>query len=149
MNPPIRIPLVGRRVGHTVLLTGRTEDMRRTIRTAAAAWAVALTLLLSQAIPAQASVLIKAGGNAACNRFRPASASIAKGTTIVWKSTCGTHTVTAYGGNWSKNTTINQGQSTSRVFKARGVFKFRCTFHSHKDSTGHWVGMIGKIVVGA
>jgi plastocyanin len=123
--------------------------MRGRVKTAVAAAAAALTLLFSQAIPAQASVLIKAGGNAACNRFRPASVSVAKGTTIVWKSTCGNHTVTAYGGNWSKNTTINQGQSTSRTFKTKGVFKFRCIFHSHKDSTGHWVGMIGKIVVGA
>ena len=122
--------------------------MRRRVRTAAAAWAVSLTLLLALAVPAQASILIKAGGNTACNRFKPASVSIAKGTTIVWKSTCGNHTVTAYGGNWSKNTTINQGQSTRRTFKTRGVFKFRCIFHSHKDSTGHWVGMIGKITVG-
>jgi plastocyanin len=123
--------------------------MRRRLRTAIASAAAALTLLLAQAIPAQASVLIKAGGNTACNRYRPASVSVARGTTIVWKATCGNHTVTAYGGNWSKNTTINQGQSTSRVFKAKGVFKFRCIFHSHKDSTGHWVGMIGKVTVGA
>ena len=123
--------------------------MGRTMRTAAVAAAVAVTLLLSQAMPAQAAVVVKAGGNAACDRYRPASVSIAKGTKVVWKAVCGEHTVTAYGGNWSKNVTLMQGQATSRRFTVKGVFKFRCTFHSFRDSSGHWAGMIGKVTVGA
>ena len=122
--------------------------MRRTLKGAIVASAATLTLLLSQAMPAQAAVVIKAGGNAACDRFRPASVSIAKGTKVVWKAVCGEHTVTAYGGNWSKNVHLNQGQTTSRTFTTKGVFKFRCKIHSFRDSSGHWAGMIGKVTVG-
>ena len=114
---------------------------------AALAFAV-FTLLAAQALPAQASVLIRAGGNSACNRFRPAGVSISKGTKVVWKATCGEHTVTAYSKNWSKDVTIMQGQTTSRIFRSKGVFKFYCRIHGHV-SGGVCSGMCGKITVGA
>jgi plastocyanin len=121
--------------------------MRGRVKTAVAATAAALTLLLSQAIPAQAAVLVKAGAGRTCMRFGPAKLSIARGTKVVWKATCGDHTVSSYGGNWSKNTSISQGETTSRIFRTKGVFKYRCKIHSTLFN-GVCSGMCGKIVVG-
>jgi plastocyanin len=73
--------------------------------------------------------------------------SIAKGAKVTWKAVNSNHTVTAYGGNWSKDTTINQGQSTSKTFKRSGVYKFRCRFHSTLVN-GVCSGMCGKVTVG-
>jgi plastocyanin len=121
--------------------------MRRRIRIAVAAAAAALVLLLSQAIPAQASVLVKAGAGTGCVHFKPASLTVHRGTKVVWKAVCMKHTVTAYGGNWSKNVTILRGQTTSRTFKTRGVFKYRCKLHSSLVN-GVCSGMCGKVTVG-
>ena len=110
--------------------------------------AAAAVLALCLSVPAQASVLIKAGGNASCNWFRPAGVSVARGTKVVWKDVCGQHTVTSYSKNWSKNVTLTTvGQTTSFTFKTRGVFKFRCKFHSTL-SNGVCSGMCGKVTVG-
>jgi plastocyanin len=65
----------------------------------------------------------------------------------VWKAVSGTHTVTAYSKNWSKNTTISQGNTTSFTFKKAGTYKFVCTIHG-SVSNGVCSGMCGKIVVG-
>jgi plastocyanin len=121
--------------------------MGRRIRTTVAAFAAALTLLLSQAIPAQASVLVKAGAGTTCTHFKPASITIAKGTKVVWKAVCGNHTLKAYSKNWSKFATLNLGQTTSRVFKTKGVFKYYCTIHGFL-SNGVCSGMCGKVTVG-
>ena len=123
--------------------------MRRRIRSAIAAGAVAIALVTAQAFPAQAFVLIKAGYGSPCtNRFKPASVSIGNGVKVVWKAVCDEHTVTSYGGNWSKDVTLFPGQTTSRIFKVKGVFRFRCKFHSAL-SNGVCSGMCGKVTVGA
>ncbi len=80
-------------------------------------------------------------------RWRPKVTDVAKGTKVTWKAVSGTHTVTAYKGNWNKNTTINSGQTTSFTFNNTGVYKFRCTLHSTL-SNGTCSGMCGKVVVG-
>jgi len=80
-------------------------------------------------------------------RWQPKATTVATGTKVTWKSIQGSHTVTAYKGNWNKNTTISQGQSTSFTFNNGGVYKFRCKFHSHFVN-GKCVDMCGKIVVG-
>src|SRR5437763_605727 len=91
----------------------------------------ALVLALSSSLPAQAATVIKAGAGSSCMRYKPASVSVAKGAKVVWKDVCGMHTVTSYSKNWSKNTTLsNVGQTTSFKFLHKGVFKFRCRFHS-------------------
>src|SRR5919198_6465302 len=97
-------------------------------------------LCLGQAIPAQASVVVRAK----CNFYDPKSVSIHHGTRVVWRGACGTPTVTAYGGNWSKDVTISKGETTGKTFKKAGTFKFRCTFHSSL-SNGVCSGMCGKV----
>jgi plastocyanin len=114
--------------------------MRRIKHTLVAGAVVAL--VLGQAFPASASVLVRAK----CNFFSPKSVSVAKGTKVVWKSVCKSHTVTAYSSNWSKNVTLAQGQTTSRTFKSKGVYKYRCRFHSTL-SGGVCSGMCGKVIV--
>ena len=121
--------------------------MKRTIRHIAVAGAATLALLLAQAFPAQASVVVKAGAGTTCMHFKPATLSVAKGTKVVWRDVCLSHTVTAYSKNWSKNVTLTKGQTTSKVFTTRGVFKYRCRFHSTL-SGGVCSGMCGKITVG-
>ena len=93
---------------------------------------------------------IKAAGSASSGfRWDPASKTVNKGDTVVWTNPTGkNHTVTAYGGNWSKNTQIAPGQQTSRRFTSRGTFKFRCLVRGHSAiSDGRCVGMCGKVVV--
>jgi plastocyanin len=97
--------------------------------------------------PASASLVIKGVNTTSGYRWKPDSVSVATGTKVVWKAVSGSHTVTAYKGNWSKNTTIAQGTSTSFTFKSAGVYKFRCTFHS-RIVDGKCSGMCGKVAVG-
>ena len=99
-------------------------------------------LALGQALPAQAAVTIRAR----CNFFDPARVSVQHGTRVVWRGACATHTVTAYGGNWSKDVTISQGQTTGKTFRQTGVFKFRCRIHSTL-SDGVCTGMCGRVRV--
>lgn len=106
---------------------------------------MAVMLVLAMTGVAQASVTVKVGANGA-NKFSPASKSISKGTKVVWKDVNGSHTVTAYGGNWSKNASLDNGESTSFTFKKTGTFKYRCTIHSSL-SGGSCSGMCGKITV--
>lgn len=108
----------------------------------AAVGAAVVAAVMGQMLPAQASTTI----GARCNFFSPKSVTIAKGAKVIWKSTCNSHTVTSYSSNWSKNTTINTGQSTSRVFSSKGTFKFRCRFHS-SVSGGQCSGMCGSVRV--
>ena len=81
---------------------------------------------------------------------------IVKGDRIVWKNPTGTsHTVTAWKGNWSKDTTIESDETTARRFFKTGVFKFRCTIGSgtpfaHSTvADGKCSGMCGTVRVSA
>ncbi|HXJ65128.1 MAG TPA: plastocyanin/azurin family copper-binding protein [Actinomycetota bacterium] len=106
--------------------------------------AAVLALLVGQALPAEASTTVRG----TCTfTWSPSNATVAKGARVTWKAvSCGPHTVTSYSANWSKNTTISTGTSTSRVFQRKGVFKYRCTFHSSL-SGGVCSGMCGKVTV--
>jgi plastocyanin len=118
------------------------------VRRRLAATILAVVLLTAFAVqPANAAVVIKAVSTTTGFKWKPHKVSVAKGTKVVWKAVSGTHTVTAYAGNWSKNTTIAQGTKTSFVFKKAGVYKFRCTIHSTLVN-GVCSGMCGKVVVG-
>jgi plastocyanin len=97
---------------------------------------------LGQAMPAQSAAVVRAR----CNFFDPAKVGVQHGTRVVWRGACATHTVTAYGGNWSKDVTISRGQTTGRTFKKAGLFKFRCRFHSTL-SNGVCSGMCGRVRV--
>jgi plastocyanin len=112
--------------------------------------ALALSAVLIGAVaaePAQAAVVIKGVHTTSGYKWKPHAVSVATGTKVVWKAVNGTHTVTAWKGKWSKSTTIAQGTQTSFTFKAAGVYKFRCLFHSTLVN-GVCSGMCGKVVVG-
>ena len=112
------------------------------------ALAFAATLIGTVAAqPAQAAVVIKGVSTTSGFGWKPHAVSVAKGTKVVWKAVEGTHTVTAWKGPWSKNTTIAQGTQTSFTFKQTGVYKFRCRFHSTLVN-GVCNGMCGRVTVG-
>jgi plastocyanin len=115
----------------------------RGVRGLVAVATIALSLF-AFVLPAQAATTVRG----TCTlTWSPASVTIAKGGRITWKAvSCGPHTVTATSANWSKNTTIATGASTSRVFTKKGVFKFRCRFHS-SITNGVCSGMCGTVKV--
>ncbi len=55
---------------------------------------------------------------------------ISTGDVIKWRGVSGTHTVSAYGANWSFNKDLSTGDVEDRTFRRAGKFKFRCMFHS-------------------
>lgn len=109
--------------------------------------AIALVTMFAMAPAANSAVVIKGVSTSSGFRWKPKATNISSGTKVTWKAVTGTHTVTAYKGSWSKNVTINQGQTTSFTFNNSGVYKFRCTFHS-QIVNGVCEGMCGKVVVG-
>jgi plastocyanin len=103
----------------------------------------ALVLVLALAGPAQAGTA-RVRGNA--QRWHPRSITVSAGTRVIWRAVDTTHTVTAYRGNWSKDTTISAGNTTSFTFNNAGTYKYRCTLHS--DIVNHRCqGMCGTVVV--
>lgn len=91
---------------------------------------------------------IKAVGSFPNYAWSPATKTVAKGTTVVWKNTTsGKHSVTAYRKGWSKNTVIQPNQKTKFKFKKAGTYFFYCRFHS-SVSNGQCSGsMCGKVKV--
>jgi plastocyanin len=103
----------------------------------------AAALAVSLAAPAQAApVVIRGIGQ----RWSPTSVTISRGAVVKWRGVSKFHDVVAYGGNWSFHRTLPAGTSVKRRFRARGTFRFRCTFHSTLIGTS-CNGMCGKIVV--
>lgn len=74
---------------------------------------------------------------------------IMKGDRIVWKNTTeSSHSVVAYRGPWSKETTIAPAETTSKRFRRTGTFKYRCTRPGHSTLTdGTCSGMCGTVHV--
>ncbi|HUL85512.1 MAG TPA: hypothetical protein VLX89_08365 [Actinomycetota bacterium] len=107
---------------------------------------IAVMMAVFSAGSAGAASSIRAVGGASGFHWAPGSVRVAAGTKIVWKAVTGTHTVTAYGGRWKKNTTLTSGGTTSFTFRSRGVYHFRCRFHSVLVN-GVCRGMCGKVVV--
>jgi plastocyanin len=103
----------------------------------------AVALLLVTSLPSQSAVLVKA---TATRTFQPKAVSIAKGTRVTWRSTGLTHSVTAYGGGWTKNSTIASGAQTGFTFQKTGTFRYRCRFHSTLAGTS-CTGMCGRVTV--
>ena len=93
---------------------------------------------------------IKAAGSSSSGwRWDPTSRTVSLHDKVVWKNPTGKrHTVTAYGGNWSKKASLDPGERTSQIFHSRGTFKFRCMVRGHSTmNDGRCVGMCGKVVV--
>jgi plastocyanin len=104
-------------------------------------------LIVTIAAAASGAVLVRGlRKDAGRDVWRPKRVDIARGQTVKWKAVEGAHTVTAYGGNWSYNVTLSQGQATTRQFNNNGTYKFRCTFHSTLSS-GTCSGMCGRVLV--
>ena len=92
--------------------------------------------------PTRATKTVKA----IVTHWSPTTVRISTGDTIKWKAVSGTHTVTAYGKNWTFNHGLATGQVEDRRFSHAGTFKFRCTIHSTLTN-GVCSGMCGKVVV--
>jgi plastocyanin len=117
-----------------------------------AAVLVASLLTLTGALPAQASSRVSIVNY----KYKPAKVTISKGTKVVWHNatTATLHSVTAYRGSWSKDTTVSAGSGTSFTFKKPGTFRFYCKFHAHITASGKCVAdtgiptpMCGTVVV--
>lgn len=106
---------------------------------------LAIGLTMGSAGVAAANTVIKATNT---RHWNPSTTSITRGTKVVWRNpTISTHTVNAYGGNWSKSATLAPGAKTTFTFKTAGTFRFRCTIHSTLVG-GVCSGMCGKVTVG-
>jgi plastocyanin len=110
---------------------------RRTVAT------VALVALLTIAAVAPATaVTIRGSGT----RWRPSSVDINRGDRVLWRAVSGSHTVRAYGGNWTYSRSLSEGASVSRRFRQRGTFRFFCSIHGNVAG-GACTGMCGRVLV--
>ncbi len=107
--------------------------------------AVAAMALLALSAPTMAArTRIKATDD---RTWSPDFKHVVPGTKVIWRNpTDSTHTVTAYGGGWSKNATVAAGSRTSKKFRKEGTFRYRCTIHS-TVTNGDCNGMCGTIHV--
>jgi len=88
--------------------------------------AIALVTVFAMAPAANSAVVVKGSGA----RWRPKVTTINAGVKVTWKAVSGSHTVTAYKGAWSKNTSIPQGTKTSFTFKKAGTYNVFCSIHA-------------------
>jgi plastocyanin len=111
--------------------------------------AITAGLILIPAISLADTRRFRAAGQPGSFRWAPTIRRIAKRDRIVWKNPTGTsHTVTAYGGRWSKNTLLSPGERTARRFRRAGLYKFRCTIVGHSSlQDGRCSGMCGRVRV--
>ncbi len=116
---------------------------------------VALALAMVCVVAFQGSSLaesyrVKAVRNAEGNwLWSPDYKGILKGDRIVWKNPATSrvhHTVTAFGGGWSKDVRIDPGETTAKRFRTTGAYFYRCRNHSTL-SNGVCRGMCGHIHV--
>lgn len=93
------------------------------------------------------TVSVKAAGSPGYWKWDPVTRHSAPGDRVVWKNpTRKVHTVTAYGGGWSKNVTLQPGDRTGKAFSTKGSYYFRCTRHSELHD-GECHGMCGYVHV--
>lgn len=117
----------------------RLVKARRSLVALVAGAALLLPIGISQAAPAR----IVADGRS----WSPDFKHVTPGSTVVWKNpTSRRHTLTAWGGSWSKDVTLRPGTRTSKTFRRAGQYPFRCKIHS-TVSNGECNGMCGLIHV--
>ena len=82
-------------------------------------------------------------------RWNPATRHISKGDRVRWRNPTNlTHTVTAYGGGWSKNESLSPGERTRFRFTKRGRYTYRCMTAGHSSIVdGECQGMCGVVHV--
>ncbi len=95
-----------------------------------------------------ATYRVRAGKNADGDWvWKPNFRHIEPGNRIKWTNPTGKrHSVTAYGGGWSKDVTLSPDEVTYKKFNSEGVYRYRCKFHS-SVSNGSCSGMCGIIHV--
>ncbi len=93
-------------------------------------------------VPARVTKTVRA----ISSQWSPTTVRIAPSDVIKWRAVSGSHTVSAYGGNWAFNRQLSTGDVERRTFRRAGTFRFRCQFHSTL-SGGRCTGMCGKVVV--
>lgn len=82
------------------------------------------------------------------NEWTPEIRKIEPGDRIVWKNPTDTpHNVTAYGSNWSKSTRLEAGETTSKIFRTKGLYKYMCTIHAFKEDGKCFGSMCGAVRV--
>ena len=108
--------------------------------------ALALTTMVMLTMAGTAQGVVTATFRGSGSSWSPTRATINAGETVRWRSVSGTHTVTAYGGNWTKNTVLSAGEATRRTFNSTGIYKFLCTIHGNV-SGGVCSGMCGRVRV--
>jgi plastocyanin len=106
--------------------------------------AAATTVAAQQSRPTavRATKTVKAIGTS----WSPTTTRLSAGGAIRWKAISGTHTATAYGGNWRFDRNLSAGDAVRHTFRHAGTFRFRCRIHSSLVS-GRCSGMCGKVVV--
>jgi plastocyanin len=96
---------------------------RATIVTMVAALALALPVTPAGARRAKVTM-----GSAT---FSPDFKHVKPRTKVIWKNASNSlHNVTAYGGGWNKSSSVSPGARTSKKFKKKGTYFYRCTIHS-------------------
>lgn len=106
--------------------------------------ALALAVALTPATTTAATSRVRA---VAVNTWDPNYRHIAKGDRITWVNADSiTHDVKSIGKKWRKYTVIAPGERTSRRFRKRGLYRYRCRTHSTM-SNGSCRGMCGKVHV--
>jgi plastocyanin len=89
-----------------------------------------------------AAVTVKGSGS----RWRPNVVDVDRRERVRWRAVSGTHTVRAYGGNWSYSKRIGPGESVKRRFRTRGTYRFFCSIHGSVTG-GTCTGMCGRVLV--
>lgn len=89
-----------------------------------------------------AAVTIRGSGT----QWSPARVNIDRGDRVRWRAASGTHTVRAYGGNWTFSKRIAAGESVSHRFRRTGTYRFFCSIHGNV-SGGDCTGMCGRVRV--
>ena len=119
------------------------------MRRAAIATLIAGALVFTGGQTTAATKVITASGSFGSFEWDPSSRTIHVGSRIKWTNGTDTsHVVAAYSDNWGKNTTIAPDESTTKKFKKKGTYLFRCTITGHSTlSNGDCSGMCGKVVV--
>lgn len=118
------------------------DPQRPKLRVLSSTLAIAamLVLLASPAQAARASVKATID-----NEWSPKTQRIEPGDYIVWKNpTEATHNIVAYGSNWSFDRWLYSGDTFTKRFRAKGVYKYLCSIHATKQD-GRCEGMCGVI----
>ncbi len=106
--------------------------------------AIGLSLALAPGVTQAGRARIKATDSRTWN---PDFKHVIPGTKVIWKNaSTANHTITAYGGNWSKNTPLPAGSKSSKKFRKEGTYRYRCSIHGSLTN-GDCSGMCGIIHV--